>query len=78
MVAEAYDAAGNRLAEVQLAGGEPYALTAGIVAWAARRAAGQGVDGTGALGPVQAFGLSELEAGCREAGLARVSDPAGA
>jgi short subunit dehydrogenase-like uncharacterized protein len=78
VVAEAYDAAGDRLAEVQLSGGEPYALTAGIIAWAARRAAGQGVDGTGAFGPVQAFGLGELEAGCREAGLARVSDPAGA
>ena len=33
---------------------------------AARR--GAGVDGTGALGPVQAFGLDALEAGCREAG----------
>jgi short subunit dehydrogenase-like uncharacterized protein len=76
VVAEAYDAGGTRLAEVQLSGGEPYTLTAGIIAWAARRAAGQGVDGTGALGPVQAFGLRALEDGCREAGLDRVSDPA--
>ena len=75
-VAEAYDAAGERLAEVHLSGSEPYALTAGILAWAARRAAAQGVGGTGALGPVEAFGLRELEAGCREAGLERVSDPA--
>jgi short subunit dehydrogenase-like uncharacterized protein len=76
IAAEAYDAGGNRLAEVQLSGGEPYALTAGIIAWAARRAAAQGIEGTGALGPVQAFGLRGLEQGCREAGLDRVSDPA--
>ena len=75
-VAEAYDAAGERLAEVHVSGSEPYALTAGILAWAARRAAAHGVSGTGALGPVEAFGLRELEAGCREAGLERVSDPA--
>jgi short subunit dehydrogenase-like uncharacterized protein len=76
-VAEAYDTAGEKLSEVHLSGGEPYALTAGILAWAARRAAGEGVDGTGPLGPLEAFGLRALEAGCREAGLERVSDPAG-
>jgi short subunit dehydrogenase-like uncharacterized protein len=76
VAAEAYDGAGQRLAQVQLSGGEPYALTAGIIAWAARRAAAQGVDGVGALGPVRAFGLRALEEGCREAGLERVSDPA--
>jgi hypothetical protein len=26
----------------------------------------------GAIGPVEAFGLDELEAGCREAGIARL------
>ena len=78
VVAEAYDAAGERLAEVHVSGGEPYALTAGILAWAARHAAGEGVDGTGALGPLEAFGLRALEDGCREAGLERVSEPAGA
>ena len=50
--------------------------TAGILAWAPGRAANGGVRGTGALGPVQAFGLRTLEEGCREAGLERVSDPA--
>jgi hypothetical protein len=73
IAAEAYDGAGRRLSEVQLSGVEPYALTAGIVAWAARRAAGPGIDATGAVGPVEAFGVAELEAGCREAGLERVS-----
>ena len=75
-VGEAYDGDGHKLAEVHLTGGEPYTLTAGIIAWAARKAAAGGVHGTGALGSVRAFGLRELEAGCREAGLERVSDPA--
>jgi len=78
IVAEAYDAGGRQLAQVQLSGGEPYALTAGIIAWAARRAAAQGVERPGALGPVEAFGLRALEQGCVEAGLERVSDAAGA
>jgi len=74
VVGEAYDGAGEPLATVHLSGTEPYALTAGIIAWAAQRAAAQGVSGTGALGPIQAFGLAELEQGCREAGLLRVTD----
>jgi hypothetical protein len=69
VVGEAFDAAGNRLAEVQLSGPEPYGLTADIIAWAAQRE----VDGAGALGPVQAFGLEALEEGCRAAGLVRAS-----
>ncbi len=74
VVGEAYDGAGEPLATVHLSGAEPYALTAGIIAWAAQRAAAQGVNGTGALGPIGAFGLAELEAGCREAGLSRVTE----
>jgi hypothetical protein len=68
VVAEAYDAGGQRLADVQLSGPEPYALTADLLAWAAQ----QPVTGTGALGPVQAFGVQALEEGCRQAGLERV------
>jgi hypothetical protein len=69
IVAQAFDAGGTQLAEVELGGPEPYTLTAGIIAWAAQQEA----EGAGALGPVQAFGLEALEAGCRQAGLARVS-----
>jgi hypothetical protein len=76
IVGEAFDAGGSRLSEVHLTGPEPYSLTAGLLAWAARRAAAGGVNGTGALGPVQAFGLAALEAGCREAGLERVTPAA--
>jgi short subunit dehydrogenase-like uncharacterized protein len=72
IAAEAFDAAGERLAEVHLSGVDGYEFTAGFIAWAARRAAvAGGVKGTGALGPPAAFGLAELEAGCRAAGLER-------
>jgi short subunit dehydrogenase-like uncharacterized protein len=69
VVAEAYDAAGAQLARAELSGPEPYGLTADLIAWAAQ----QRVEGTGALGPVEAFGVGALEEGCRKAGLERVS-----
>jgi short subunit dehydrogenase-like uncharacterized protein len=72
IAAEAFDAGGVRLAEVQLSGPEPYALTADLIAWAAQ----QRVDVPGALGPVQAFGIRALEEGCRQAGLERVTSDA--
>jgi short subunit dehydrogenase-like uncharacterized protein len=72
IVAAAYDAEGSLLTEVHLSGGDPYDFTAGILAWGARQVAG-GMTETGALGPVAAFGLSELEAGCAMAGIARVT-----
>jgi short subunit dehydrogenase-like uncharacterized protein len=73
IVAEAYDADGGRLAEVQLTGGEPYALTAGILAWAAETCAEAGSGAVGTVGPLEAFGLPALEAGCAAAGLRRVA-----
>jgi short subunit dehydrogenase-like uncharacterized protein len=68
IAAEAYSAGGERLAEVHVAGGDPYEFTAAFMAWAAQ----QDVSGAGALGPVEAFGLARLEEGCRQAGLERV------
>jgi short subunit dehydrogenase-like uncharacterized protein len=73
IVAEAFDAAGERLARVTLTGSDGYDFTASFMAWAARHAAGEGIAGTGALGPLEAFGLRGLEAGCREAGLAEAA-----
>lgn len=73
VAAEAFDAGGTKHAEVQLSGPEPYALTADLLAWAAQH----DVNGTGALGPVQAFGVEALEEGCRRAGIERVSAAAG-
>ena len=70
VVAEAYDAAGTRLADVRLDGVNGYDLTAGFLAWGAQTAAAGGLQGTGALGPVDGFGLDALEAGCAETGIA--------
>src|SRR5207244_4485401 len=61
---------GRQLAEVSLKGPNPYTFTGDILAWGAVRASEDGVRGAGALGPVDAFGLDELQAGCAEAGLA--------
>jgi short subunit dehydrogenase-like uncharacterized protein len=72
VLAEAFSASGERLAEVRLEGANGYDLTAGFLAWGAETAARGGIQGTGALGPVDAFGLDALEAGCAEAGIARV------
>ena len=61
------------MAEVHLSGVDGYAFTAEFLAWAARAAAGGRVQGVGAIGPVAAFGLEELERGCAAAGLSRVA-----
>ena len=62
---------GRELARVQLEGPNPYTLTGDLLAWAAIRARDGGLTGAGALGPVEAFGLPELEAGAATAGLHR-------
>jgi short subunit dehydrogenase-like uncharacterized protein len=72
IVAVASDAGGSPLATVRLKGVNPYDFTAGMLAWAALRAASGGLLGAGALGPADGFGLDELEAGVAEAGIARV------
>ncbi|HEY6422954.1 MAG TPA: saccharopine dehydrogenase [Pseudonocardiaceae bacterium] len=71
-VGAAYDESGLMLAQVQLVAGEPYQLTADLLAWGAQRAAEHGVSGPGALGPAEAFGLDALAAGAAELGLHRV------
>jgi short subunit dehydrogenase-like uncharacterized protein len=73
IVAIAYDRGGRDLAEVTVAGVDGYGFTGGILAWGASRALAGGLKGSGALGPIEAFGLAELEAGCAEAGISRVS-----
>jgi short subunit dehydrogenase-like uncharacterized protein len=71
IVGEAFDASGRKLSEVHLTGVDVYTFTAGMLAWGAERAAAGGLHGAGALGPVDGFGLDELEAGARDAGIAR-------
>ena len=78
IVGAAYDASGEQLAEVHLRGIDVYEFTAGFLAWAARRAAHAGVEGSGALGPISAFGLDAVVAGCAEAGIERVAAPTAA
>jgi hypothetical protein len=72
IVGIAYDGSGIELASVELRGPNGYDFTAGSLAWGAATARAGGLNGAGALGPVEAFGLDELEAGCAEAGLKRV------
>jgi short subunit dehydrogenase-like uncharacterized protein len=69
IVAIAYDAAGHELAEVHLTGVDGYTFTGRVLAWGAQLAAEGGLQGKGALGPVDAFGLVALTDGCRWAGL---------
>jgi short subunit dehydrogenase-like uncharacterized protein len=71
-VAVAKDAQGAQLAAVHVAGANVYDFTGAMLAWGAGTALKTGLRGSGALGPVDAFGLEVLQAGCREAGLHRV------
>jgi short subunit dehydrogenase-like uncharacterized protein len=70
IVGIAYDSSGRALSEVHLKGVDGYTFTGRMLAWAAERAASGGLKATGALGPVDGFGLEELTAGCAEAGIA--------
>jgi short subunit dehydrogenase-like uncharacterized protein len=78
IVGIAYDAAGRPLSEVHLKGVDGYTFTGAMLAWAAERAAGGGLKGTGALGPVEGFGLEALVGGVAEAGIAEEGGPSGA
>jgi short subunit dehydrogenase-like uncharacterized protein len=72
IVAEAFDAEGRWLSQVAVTGVDGYTFTAGMLAWGAQQAAAGKLKASGALGPVDGFGLDELEAGCREIGIARL------
>ena len=71
VVAEVRDGHDRLLGRVRLGGVNGYDFTASILAWGARFALAGGLKATGALGPVEAFGLKALERGAREAGLVR-------
>lgn len=71
-VAVARDGAGEELASVRMQSPNPYDLTGLIVGWAAERAAAGEVEGVGALGPVEAFGLEPLREACEGFGLKEV------
>lgn len=67
----ALGADGAVLATVELRGANAYSYTGDILAWGAVQLATRGPEATGAVGPVEAFGLATLEAGCAAAGLHR-------
>jgi short subunit dehydrogenase-like uncharacterized protein len=69
VAADVRGAGGELLAHVELTGPNPYGLTGDLLAWAARTLAGGGVRAAGALGPVEAFGLTTLRDACALAGL---------
>jgi short subunit dehydrogenase-like uncharacterized protein len=73
IVAIAYGAGGEPLASARVAGVDGYTFTGRMLAWGATRALEAGLQDSGALGPVAAFGLDELERGSAEAGIERVA-----
>jgi len=72
IVAEAFAADGTRLSRIRLRGVNGYDFTAAFLGWAARNAKAGGIQGTGALGPVEGFGLDLLERGVAEAGISQI------
>ncbi len=71
-VAVASDAAGRVLATVRLLGPNAYLITGHLAAWTAGELAQGNVSGSGALGPVDAFGLGRVETACTDGGFRRV------
>jgi len=71
VLARVFDAGGRELTSVRLEGPNGYDLTAGFIAWGAETALAGGLQGTGALGPVDGFGLDVLEAAAASYGLKR-------
>jgi short subunit dehydrogenase-like uncharacterized protein len=71
VIGEAADDSGRVLGRARLAGVNGYDFTAGMLAWGAHAAATGRLQGTGALGPVAAFGLDALCEGARSAGIER-------
>jgi short subunit dehydrogenase-like uncharacterized protein len=69
----ASDAGGRELARVRIAGRDMYGFTAATMAWAAGKLVAGEASESGALGPVDAFGLDALQAACAEAGLTEAS-----
>lgn len=69
VIAVARGAGGEVLETVRVDGPNPYDLSGLLTAWAAERILAGELEGVGALGPVDAFGLERLRAGCAQIGL---------
>ena len=66
-VAEARDESGRTIARVVVTGPSPYDLTARLLAWAGTHS--EQIKRTGTMGPISAFGVEGLTAGCASIGL---------
>jgi hypothetical protein len=71
VTARAFAPDGSQLAEVIFSGVNGYTFTFEILAWGAIIAQAGGITATGALGPVDAFGLDALCSGVETSGLTR-------
>ncbi|MGQ0630178.1 MAG: saccharopine dehydrogenase family protein [Sporichthyaceae bacterium] len=71
-VAIASDRAGRALATASLLGPNAYQITGYLAAWTAGELAQGRAGGSGALGPVDAFGLDRVETACTDAGFRRL------
>lgn len=69
IVAEARDAAGEVIGRVDVDGPNPYDMSGLLCGWAAAQIADGAELPAGVVGPVEAFGLPRLRAGCQEIGL---------
>lgn len=67
ILARAHDAAGELLGELRIDGPNPYDMSGLLCGWAANQVLAGEIEGAGALGPVEAFGLERLKDGCAEA-----------
>lgn len=72
ILAVARNSADRTLSEVRLEGVNGYTFTAAMLAWAAIETLAGRIEGSGALGPAQAFGIEGLEAGVASAGISRL------
>lgn len=75
VVAETFDDNGVMLSRTDLVGIDGYTFTAKFISWAAHTALNGGLQKTGALGPIEAFGLDKFKEGCEESGLKIVEYP---
>lgn len=69
IVALARDGEGAVIAAADVDGPNPYDMSGLLCAWAAERIVAGEIAGVGALGPVEAFGLTALRTGCSKIGL---------
>lgn len=69
IVAEVFDSNARMLSRADLVGVDGYTFTARFIAWAAEMAHQGKVSKTGAVGPIEAFGLEPLRRGCLQSGM---------